>query len=299
MRKQNLYIIQDPNNDNLIKFYLIKKDPTIDLDEINKYNFVIYKDNIEVSGDTLLSDGQYHKIEFQLNELKSEFLKETVKEFIEKTFSENVNNEAEFIDLLKNLIDFFSKAKKSNEIKFVENSVSLLLFINWCLENDLVKEDFLEKYYDDYDDDFDSLTLNKNHKLTINSKKNLKILYDSNDLITDYISISYNETSSDNAISVIDLFNKLNNKGIRQSDKFIDLKEQILGLEQSIINKIKITDCKDIEFYFYNHNDLPEIEIINMNKCKTITFTMQYSLCTSIDKEKKELIQIIKNFFSK
>lgn len=298
MTNQNLYITQDPNNDNLIRFYLIKKDPTIDLEEINKYNFVIYKDNIEVYNDHILPDGKYHKIEFQLSDLKSELLKEKVKEFIESTFSENVNNESEFMDLLKNLIEFFSKAKKTSEIKFMENSVSLLLFLNWCLDNNLIKEDFLEKYYDNYDDDFDKLTISENHQLVVNNKKNLNILYDSKNKTTDYISISYNESTSESAISIIDLFNKLNHNGIRLSTKFIDLKEQILGLEQSIINKIKITNINDTECYFYDHEDLPKIEIIELNKCKKITFGMQYSLYTSIDKDKEEFKEKLKLLFS-
>lgn len=299
MEKQNLYIVQDPSNENLIKFYLVKKDPTVDLDEINKYNFVTYKDNIEVYSDPLLPDGQYHKIEFQLTNLRSDFIKGKVKEFIENTFSGYVNNESEFIDLLNNLIDFFSKAKKSSEIKFVENSVSLLLFLNWCIENNLVKDDFLEKYYDDYNDGFDSLTINRDYKFVINSKKNLKILYEPTGKTTDYISITFNDSTNENAISIIDLFNKLNSKGIRQSTKFIDLKEQILGLDQSVIDKIKITNHKDIEFYFYDHDDLPNVDIIKWNKCKAITYGMQFSLCSSIEKENLELKNKIKSLFSK
>lgn len=299
MNSQNLYIIQDPNNDNLIKFYLIKKDPTIDLEEINKYNFVIYKDNIEVYNDSILPNGQYHKIEFQLTDLKSDYLKENVKEFIENTFNEHVNNESEFLDLLKTLIEFFSKSKKSSEIKFVENSISFLLFLNWSLENNLIKEDFLEKYYNDLDTDFDKLTINDSQQLVIINKKNLNILYDSSDKIIDYISISYNDSTNENAISIIDLFNKLNNKGIKLSTKFINLKEQILSVEQSVINKIKITNFDDVEFYLYCYDDLPKINVVELNKCKTITFGMQYSLCSAIEKDKEDLIKKLKILFDK
>lgn len=298
MINKNLYVIQDVDNENLIKFFLARQDLNADLEVINKYNFIEYKGLVIIDNGIVIPKGTYHKIEFYLVDLKSEFLKDKIKNFIEDTFNEYVNSEDEFINLLKNLINFFSNAKKSEEIKFIENSFSFLIFLNWCLENDLINEDFLINFYNDETEDFEKIFINENYELIIKNSKNLKIMYEDDKNIADYLTISYRKANKEESINLLELLDKLISKGIKYSNKFLTLKEKIESIGEEEIEKIKIDNLNNIELYFYNHNDLPEIQVNNLNKCKSISLGMDYSLCSCLESEKESMKELLKKLFS-
>lgn len=301
MSNRTLYVVQKNNNINLIDFFLLKQNPNADLEEINKkYNFINYEGIVLVTGNNILPDGDYHKISFDLSELKSNFLKEGIKKFIEETFEDNISNEMEFIELIKNLISFFTKHKKSEEEKFVENSFSFLLFLSMCLNENLIDNNFLIDHYSDNFNDYDMIKISDNHYLKINNRKNLEIIYEQGNNIVDYISINYNEDNESNNIKITDLFNELQTKGMLFSEKFIKLKNEIENVDESSLDKIKISDPKEVKFYFYDHQDCPDIpETIDMKKCTKLTFTMDYSLCSFVDSDKEKLNSIIRDFFTR
>lgn len=300
MANKNLYVVQKNNNINLIDFFLLKQDSNDDLEEINKkYNFINYEGVVLLIGNNILPDGDYHKISFDLSDLKSNFLKEGIKKFIEETFEDNINNESEFIELIKNLINFFTKSKKSDEEKFIENSSSFLVFLNVYLEEGLINNNFLINHYSNNLIDYDMINISNNHYLKINNRKNLEIIYNKDNNIIDNISINYDSNDEDDTISVKELFNNLQNKGMIFSEKFIKLKKDIEGINEDSLNRIKVSNPNKTKIYFYDHNDCPNIpDGFDMKKCTKITFTMDYSLCSFVNSDKEKLNLIIKNFFS-
>lgn len=301
MANRNLYVVQKNNNINLIEFFLLKQNSGVDFDEINKkYNFINYDGVVLVFDNDILPDGNYHKILFDLSELKSNFLKEGIKNFIEEIFDDHIKNEDEFIDLIKNLINFFTKSKKTDEEKFIENSFSFLLFLNMCYQANLINNDFLINHYSNNLDDYNIIDISNNHLLKITSQKNLEIIYSQDNNIIDNISINYDNNVESNGLKIIDLFDKMEKNGMIFSEKFLKLKREVESANEYHIDKLKISDCNDVKFYFYDHNDCPNIpENFDMKKCKKITFTMDYSLCSFVDNEKEKLYLTLKNFFSK
>lgn len=293
MCNKNLYILEDENNNDVINFFLTVFDEKINWDVISKYNFVNYIDSGFIEGNEYIPSGNYHRIEFNLSNIKIESLKEKMKNFIETTFEEIVNNENEFIDLILNLKDYFSKNKYSSELKFIEDVFAMLILINYLLDNKLVDNNFLHRYYS-INDKFLDLNINETLNLSITFKKNLKVKYEEGIHANDFIAVEFMPLEN-KKINVLEMFDILKLKGLIFNDKLNELKKIISFFDLNLINKKTLIDLKDIKYYYYNSEDIPIIEVLDFKKCKQIIFKMDYSLSSEYNEE--ELKNVLKAYF--
>lgn len=293
MNNKNLYILEDKNNKDVINFFLGVCENNIDLEIINKYNFVKYIDNGFIEGNEEIPSGNYHLIKLDLNNIKIESLKNNIKEFIQETFLETVNSENDFIELIENLNNFFSKKKSESSLKFIEDVFSLLLFINYLYENNIINNNFLENYYVE-SNQYLIFNIECELNIFISNKENLKIKHEENVILTDYIAVSF-QLVENKQITVLKMFEILESKGLIFNDKFKMLRNVVQNLEHSLISKKTIVDFDNIEFIYYDHNDIPIIEVIDYKKCKQIIFKMCHSL-SSIFEEEELRAKMIKLF---
>lgn len=295
MNDKNLYILEDKNNMDVINFFLSVCDKNINLEIVNKYGFVEYVDNGFIEGNDEIPSGNYHLVRLDLSNIKLESLKEKIKDFIQTTFLETASNENDFIDIIRNLNIFFSKQKSISALKFIENVFSLLIFINYLHENNLINNDFLKNSYA-ADKQYLQLNIDKNLNVAISYRKNLKIKYEENLVATNYVAVSL-QLVENKPITVLKMFEILESKGLIFNDKFKELRDIISSLDYNLIAKKTLVDFNNIEFLYYDNRDIPEIEVIDYKKCKFIIFNMDHSLSSAFEEE--ELKAKFKELFSK
>lgn len=283
MNNKNLYILEDENDKDIINFFLYIFNEKVDWDIINKYDFINYVDSGFIEGNDDIPSGNYHCIQFDLSKIQIESLKERLKDFIQRTFKETVNNENEFINLILDLNNYFSKNKFDSKLKFIENVFSMLLFINYLFDNNLINNNFLNEHYI-LNNNFFGLKISDNLNFFISFRKNLKIKYEDNLSIIDHIAVDF-KLLENKEINVLKMFDILKLKGIIFNDKLKELENIIRNLGLDLINRKTLIDLKDIEYYYYNNKDIPLIEVIDLKKCTQIIFKMNHSLSSTFDKE--------------
>lgn len=282
-REQKLYILEDIDNPNIIKFFLMESYTNTDFSKIEEYKEITYTEPYLYKETNFMPGGYYHCIDFNLSSIKDEIVKNKIKDFIKDVFKETVEDEESFINLLKKLSEFFSKKKDSSEKKFIQNVFSFLLFLNYCLDEKLISNDFLITRYNN-DNKFNELQLDNVLNLNVKYSKNLSIEYDPNNNLVDCVSaiVKFEKGQQIDALAMIKI---LENKGLNtNNDVFISLKEGLISIDPDIIKEVTLKDTNDIVFLYFDNIDRPDIEITNMKKCKQIFYKMNYSYSTYFDK---------------
>lgn len=285
---KNLFIIQDQNDENIINFYLIAKNLNFDWSFLKVNNFIKYQGTGTINNDIAVPDNNYHCISFDFSNLKYHSLKEKTKEFIEEIFSEDVNDENEYKELIQELIGFFSSTQKSDIELFINNTFSYLLFIYKCCELNLI-EALLK--IPNFDQSFftKQMVLKDRPLLKIAHGQKFQIPYSQEPI--DYIAVKF-KAQFNKTFNVLTLIDTLTSW--IDPSYFDEIKKNLNGLNPELIKKVSVEHLENIDLLYYDSNDGPEIQIINMNNCSEIFYKQSYTK-SSLDDEsefKKLLVKI-------
>lgn len=285
---KNLFIIQDQNDENIINFYLIAKNLNFDWGFLKVNNFIKYQGTGTINNDIAVPDNNYHCISFDFSNLKYHSLKEKTKEFIEEIFSDDVSDENEYKELIQELIKFFSSAKTSDDVLFINNTFSYLLFIYKCCELNVI-EALLKT--PDFDQSFftKQITLTDKSLLKIAHAQKFQIPYNKEPI--DYIAVKF-KAQFNKTFNVLTLIDTLTSW--IDASYFDEIKRHLNDLNPELIKKVSVEHLENIDLLYYDSNDGPEIQIINMNNCNEIFYKQSYTK-SSLDDEsefKKLLVKI-------
>ena len=268
---KNLFIIQDQNDENIINFYLITKNINFDWDFLKANNFIKYQGTGTINDDLVVPDNNYHCISFDFSNLRYHSLKEKTKEFIEEIFSEDVSDENEYKELIQELIGFFSNTQSSDVELFINNTFSYLLFIYKCCKLNLI-EALLKTPNFEHSFFTKEIILKDKSLLKISHAKKFQIPY--NEEPIDYIAVKF-KAQFNKTFNVLTLIDTLTYW--IDSSYFDEIKKNLNELNPELIKKVSIEFLENIDLFYYDSKDGPEIQIINMNNCSEIIYKQSYT----------------------
>lgn len=268
---KNLFIIQDQDDENIINFYLVAKNLNFDWDFLKANNFIKYQGTGTINGDLVVPDNNYHCISFDFSNLRYHSLKEKTKEFIEEIFSEDVSDENEYKELIQELIGFFSNTQSSDVELFINNTFSYLLFIYKCCKLNLI-EALLKIPNFEHSFFTKEIILKDKSLLKISHAKKFQIPYSEESI--DYIAVKF-KAQFNKTFNVLTLIDTLTSW--IDSSYFDEIKKNLNELNPELIKKVSVEFLENIDLFYYDNKDGPEIQIINMNNCSEIIYKQSYT----------------------
>lgn len=291
---KSLVIIQDDNDENIIHFYLLVKNEKFNWNAIKKIDFIKYDGWGIIENNASFEKENYHHLIFKFNNIKYDFLKQNIKNFIEEMFSTNVDDEKEFVELINELINFFNNTKQRNIEVIVKNYFCYLIFLYQCWKFNIIDSVLRNPDFEQALTCNGELSLKDNVILSVQDYNSLNFSYsDNNNLKRDYIAVKFSR-GLNKGVNIFELIQILEEN--TSPTYFENIKSELESFDQEKIKKITISSLEDFDLYYYNHKDGPELEIINLNKCYEITYKQEESLVLKNDYEKFE--KLLKNLFN-
>lgn len=248
--------------------------------------------NITYLGIKKIEYGDYHTIVFNDIDFLIDNENKSFKDMVLNSLRDGYRNGLTYSESLQKVVEYFKSQISHSKIETLHGDIGEALFIIKCLE--LGRKEIFDSMRKN---DYKSIDFSINKKLfeVKMTSKSASEIHISNTQFSSQNDVNYVVIKANfiqNKTTILDLYSKIKNMSNANLPQLLATKETEYLMNEEII-KLESIDLDSVEYYFYNSNCLPRIEIKEVNSLKKMTFTLDATnssmMNINFDKYLKEL----------